>query len=98
LTLLTTREEGFGFPLLESLASGTPVVCHRTSALTEIGEGWAHFTDEDTVESFAAKMTEVLENPPDREWRRAASEYARSFTWRRTAREIAEIYRAVAKG
>ena len=98
LTLLTTREEGFGFPFLESLAMGTPVVCHQTSALTEIGKNWAHFTDEDTLESYAEKMVEVLENPPDQEWRRAASEYARSFTWQRAARRIATIYRAVAKG
>lgn len=95
-TLLTTREEGFGFPLLESLASGTPVVSSRHSALGEIDGGFANFAEEDSQKALAEKILEVLDNPPDHAWRNAAAEHARSFTWEKCAAAVLELYREVA--
>ena len=98
VTLLTAREEGFGFPVLESLACGTPVVCGRNSALAEMGGDYVDFVEENaSPEAYAEKVLWRLENPPDDDWRRAASEYARSFTWERTARAVMEVYRKAAR-
>lgn len=97
-TLLTTREEGFGFPLLESLACGTPVVCVRHSSLAEIGGEFTDFVDKDDVHTLGARLAEVYFAKRSDDWRRAASEYGRSFSWRRAAKETARVYRDVKEG
>lgn len=96
VTVLTTREEGFGFPLLESLACGTPVVCARHSSLAEVGGGFADFVEGDTAEAFATRIRDVLRRRHDSTRQARARQHARTFRWEVTARRMLRVYREAA--
>jgi len=89
--------EGFGLPVLEAMACGTPVVCSNTSSLPEIvGEAALTFDPLDVTE-IAAKIEEVLHNEALREeMREKGLRQAAKFSWERTAKETLRIYREVA--
>jgi glycosyltransferase involved in cell wall biosynthesis len=60
LTVLPSFEEGFGLPVIESMACGTPVACSNVASLPEIGGDAAEFFDPSNVESMASAMENVL--------------------------------------
>ena len=92
--------EGFGFPPLEAMASGTPVVASNASCLPEILGDAALLVDATDVAAFGQAVEAVLSNGELRGRLVAAGhERVREFTWERCAERTLAIYReALAEG
>lgn len=54
--------EGFGYPAIEAMSMGCPVVMSRTSSLIELGEGVSEFFDPLNIENMAASIKKVLQS------------------------------------
>jgi len=88
--------EGFGFPVVEAMACGAPVLTSRSSSLTEIAEDAAVLVDPLDENRMADAFVALATDAPLRERLRAAGlARAATFTWERTARETVEVYREV---
>lgn len=96
VVVIPSEEEGFGFPLLETLAAGTPVVCGRHSALEEIGGPGTFFVDELKPELFAARICDAWESAHDPNLQSAAHHHALRFSWKRAASKTLAVYRKIA--
>lgn len=91
--------EGFGLPLLEAMACGTPVVTSDRSSLPEVAGHAAVLVDPDDPEAITAGIDRVLSDARLRtRLREAGSERADRFTWEETARMTAAVLREAASG
>ncbi len=91
--------EGFGFPVLEAMAAGTPVLTSDVSSLPEIAGEDALLVDPKDEDAIARGLRRLLEDADLRE-RLVGPARARAagFTWEATARRTAEVLHAVAEG
>ncbi len=86
--------EGFGLPVVEAMACGTPVACARSSALPEVGGDAVLYFDPLDVEDMTEAIVAGL-GKSGRELAGRAAERALSYSWRRTAEEIYFVLREV---
>jgi len=88
--------EGFGLPVLEAFASGTPVVTSTTTSLPEVAGDAALLIDPTDVDALAAAMASVIDDSGLANRLRAAGrERARAFTWARCASETIAVLRSL---
>lgn len=92
-TMFPSRYEGFGFPILESFACGTPVMTCPNSSLLEIGGKLAVYANEDSVDDMTQIMEMFASDKYDYSaFREKAKDYVADFTWERTAKEYVNFY------
>ena len=88
--------EGFGLPVLEAMACGTPVACSNASSLPEVVGPAALLFDPRDPGQIAEGITHVLENSSLIEQLREKGRIrAKELTWDKTAQETARVYRRV---
>jgi glycosyltransferase involved in cell wall biosynthesis len=97
MLVMPSLYEGFGFPVLEAMSAGTPVLCSNSSSLPEVaGDAGILFPPEDQ-QALATAMQDLIERPSlAEELRRKGVEQARQFSWQRNAEQTIAIYRDVA--
>ena len=92
--LLPSFAEGFGLPLLEAMAGGTPILTSKITAMPEIAGDAALYVNPYDHEDIAAAMERLFSDRALRQQLAAAgSARALSFSWDRTARQILSAYR-----
>ena len=91
--------EGFGLPVLEAMACGTPVVSSHATSLPEVAGEAAILVDPCRVESIAEAVSRFLGDPGLREeYRERGRRRAGTFRWEKTARETLGVYREMLGG
>jgi glycosyltransferase involved in cell wall biosynthesis len=96
LLVFPSLYEGFGLPVLEAMACGTPVVTSNVSSLPEVAGEAALLVNPHNVEEIAGAMRRALEDADlAQALRQRGLDRARLFRWERTARETVEVYRRV---
>jgi glycosyltransferase involved in cell wall biosynthesis len=88
-------EEGFGFPVLEAMSAGLPVVTSNSSALKEVAGDAALLVDPLDVDGLRGALQATLEDPAVKERLVAAGFHrAAEFTWQRAAQQTLAVYRS----
>jgi glycosyltransferase involved in cell wall biosynthesis len=88
--------EGFGMPILEAMACGTPVITSNCSSMPEVAGDAALLVDPLDVQDLAARMLDLAGSGDlRRSLREKGLERAALFSWEKTARETLAVYEAV---
>jgi len=97
VTCIPSYKEGFGFPVLESMACGTPVVCSNTSSLLEVGGKAAVYCNPKDPADIAKKLLKVLHfHKSSRESvvKKGLAQTAK-LSWEKCAQETLKVYESL---
>jgi glycosyltransferase involved in cell wall biosynthesis len=96
--IFPSRLEGFGMPVLEAMACGTPVISSNAASLPEVAGDACILIPPDDVDALVEQVTNVLSRP-DRasELRLKGLERAAQLNWEETARRTLAVYEHVAQ-
>jgi alpha-1,3-rhamnosyl/mannosyltransferase len=88
--------EGFGLPVVEAMACGTPVACSRIPSLIEVtGDAAELFDPTDTTSITTALRKVIQDTARHKTLRQRGITRAAQFSWQNTAQETLKLYRIV---
>lgn len=94
--VLPSLHEGFGVPIIEAMACGTPVITSNCSAMPEVAGDAAILVDPYSVESIADAMRKIIEDPEYADsLRRAGLERVKTFSWSYSAQKLYDVCKMV---
>jgi glycosyltransferase involved in cell wall biosynthesis len=89
--------EGFGLPIVEAMACGTPVITSNTAAMPETAGGATLLVDPYSIEDIAESMRRIASDIRLRDHlRERGLERSKLFSWTKTASLTADLYREIA--
>ena len=92
--LVPSRHEGYGLPVVEALAFGTPVVASDLPALREVGGEAARYAPAGNAAAFARELVRIVDQPDAARQRVGqGADTARALTWNATVRATIAVYR-----
>ena len=91
--LFPTKYEGFGFPMLEAMSLGCPVVASKVASLPEIGGEAVCWCSPNAADYLAAMMSIVQDDQSRDDLRQQGLSQAAGYSWKRCAAETLEFYR-----
>lgn len=98
-TILPSRQEGFGLPVIESMACGTPVICSNAASLPEISGGCALLFDPSSPEECCSQMLRILGSEQLREeLREKGVRHARQFDSARAVAQHTQLFAELLAG
>lgn len=94
--VMASRYEGFGYPVLEAMACGTPVICADATSLPEVAGDAALMFDPLKPDELAAHLTHMLASASTRaEHRERGLAHVSNFHWSRTIADTLAVYEKV---
>jgi glycosyltransferase involved in cell wall biosynthesis len=97
IVLFPSDAEGFGLPVLEAMACGTPVIATRIAPLVEVGRDAVLFVEPGQEAQLSRAIATLLENPHlRRDMSQRGLVRAKEFSWKNTAAQTLKLYESVA--
>ena len=91
--VLPSRYEGFGLPVVEAMACGTPVICSNSSSLPEVADSAALLVPTDDVEALTHALRRILsEESLQRKLSAQGPARAATYAWEQVARRTSDLY------
>jgi len=86
-----SRAEGYGLPLVEAMALGTPVIASDIPIFREVGSDAASYVDPDSPAAFTAAVQELRDRQFWQKRSRRSVERAADFSWEDSARQLLSV-------
>jgi len=96
--LFPSLYEGFGLPILEAMATGTPVIASTASSVPEVVGSAGLYADPKDSETWQAQISRIIADKNlQAELRAKGLQQIKNFTWENTAARTLEVFYQVAK-
>ncbi|SLJ98137.1 glycosyltransferase family 4 protein [Arthrobacter sp. P2b] len=92
-----SRAEGYGLPLVEAMAIGTPVIASDIPIFREVGGDAATYVDPASPQQFAEAVAKLQDGERWQEASRRAVSRAREFSWEESARQLVDVAAEIVK-
>lgn len=93
VTIFPSLYEGFGLPVLESMACGTPVICSKLTSLPEVGGDAVIYIDPENVQEIENAMGQLENNEFDKsDYIDKGIRRASQYTWEKCAHKTLSVY------
>lgn len=88
--------EGFGLPIIEAMACGTPVVTSNISSMAEIAEDNALLVDPFNIGDITKKLNDILgDTELQKELVKKGLQHSKKFSWEKCAEQTARLYKSL---